>query len=67
MRINDVEKLREANSAAGGDGHRREYRERGCAEHWRGRNDVVARDAATRAGDCVAVWRRAIRHGKFCP
>lgn len=64
--LSDVEKVREAKSAAGGDGHRRGYRVTREAVHCAGRKRDDARDVAILALECEA-WRRATRHGKFCP
>lgn len=60
----DVEKLRCASKAAGGDGHRRGYRDTMDAVHCAGRYRAEARGAEMRVPDCEA-WRRAARHGRF--
>lgn len=64
--LNDVEKVREAYRAAGGDGHRRGCRERQLGVYCVGANEDVALDVGNRAVVRDA-WRRAARHGRFCP
>lgn len=59
-----VEKLRDASNAAGGEGHRRGYRDTRDAVHWAGRKRVEALDMGSRVLVCEA-RRRAARHGRF--